>query len=583
MEIQKIPLDLVHPSPMNPRKTFDEEAIKELAANIEKQGLLQPITVRPITDKTKFAENAGVGMSLTGPEYEIVCGERRYRAMSLLKAKEDAENVERTAAHRKKHDQFQSIPSIVREMTDEEAFDAMITENLQRQDVDPMEEAFAFGQLIEKGKTAEEVALRFGKSVRFVQDRCKLNSLIPELMVAVKEDRMAISAAMLIAKLDEEDQRKYAGAYSANSSGYTKSNAESFINSLFMSIEKSPWYQSDNQADEDFEGGCGRKCSECSLNTANHGCLFWEMKSQDAGRCTSRENFTRKQVEFIIRSVEEYADRLVKAGEPLESGKMVIIQQNEWCNESTKQLKDAVFKRIQSLGYEVINYDDVFQNKVFYENDDPRVKEMLKKDECYPCLSLFRYDTPEVKIEHHRIKSTKQAKADGTSEISATSIEAMKLVEKYKRAQEIKNEKIGERMRKFSDSDQIIAYAADGSNPLTPDEETAILAIILTKLTDWQCEQRTEFYHIPNAEKMSYLRDTPGIRNIIIRQSLREYMKSNADGLGAWLHSTILSQWDKDECQLMREQEEETAQAKLARLEEKLKALGYNTDGTLIK
>ncbi len=581
MDFKKIPLDSVTPSPMNPRKTFDEEAVRELADNIEKQGLIQPITVRPIAGRTEFAVVDGVADFQH--KYEIVCGERRYRAFSILKVKEDALNVERAAAHRKKSDLFQSIPAIVRHMDDDEAFEAMITENLQRQDVDPMEEAFAFGQLIEKGKTAEEVALKFGKSIRFIQDRCKLNSLIPELMVAVKEEKMSIAAAMIICKLDEDGQRKYASSYSNNYNGYSKSTAESFINSMFMSIEKSPWYQSENQADEDFDGGCGRKCSECTFNTANHGCLFWEMKSQDAGRCTNRADFTRKQVEYVIRSVEEYADRLVKAGNPLESGKMVIIRQESYCSEPTKHLKDEVFKRLKSLGYEVLKYEDVFQNKVFYDNDDPRIEAMLKNGECYPCLSLFNYDSVKVAVEHHRIKSTKQATADGASEISSTSIEAMKLVEKYKRGQEIMKEKIGERMRKFSDTDQMKAYAVNGSNPLTPDEEVAVLAIILDKMTDWRCEERTEFYHILDGEKMSYLRDTPGIRNIIIRQALREYMKSNANGLATWLHSTILSQWDEKECQLMREQEEETARVKLERLAEKLKALGYNTDGTLIK
>ena len=76
-----------------------------------------------------------------------------------------------------------------REMNDEEAFDAMITENLQRKDVDPMEEAYAFSQLVKNGKTVEEVAMRFGKSIRFVNDRIKLNNLIPELMLAVKDDK----------------------------------------------------------------------------------------------------------------------------------------------------------------------------------------------------------------------------------------------------------------------------------------------------------------------------------------------------------------------------------------------------------
>lgn len=102
-------------------------------------------------------------------------------------------------------------------------------------------------------------------------------------------------------------------------------------------------------------------------------------------------------------------------------------------------------------------------------------------------------------------------------------------------------------------------------------------------MTDWRCEERNEFYNILDGNKMSYLRDTPGIRNIIIRQALREYMKTNIDGLADWLHFTILSQWDKNECQLMRDQEEETARVKLEKIAGKLKDLGYKTDGTLIK
>ncbi len=76
MEVKNISLSMIHPSVMNPRKTFDEEGIIELADNIEKQGLLQPITVRPCLydrrDPSKVIR------------YEIVCGERRYRAMCLL-------------------------------------------------------------------------------------------------------------------------------------------------------------------------------------------------------------------------------------------------------------------------------------------------------------------------------------------------------------------------------------------------------------------------------------------------------------------------------------------------------------------
>ena len=187
MEVMNIPVGDVYPSPMNPRKTIDEDALQELADNIRHQGLLQPITIRPkVVDEVEPGSGEVVAIPCG---YEIVCGERRYRAMHKL----NAEDPER----------WPTIAAIVREMNDDEAYEAMITENLQRQDVDPIEEAFAFDQLIKMGKTAEEVALRFGKSVRFVPDRCKLNGLIPELMEAFRDEKMSIAAAMIISKLDE--------------------------------------------------------------------------------------------------------------------------------------------------------------------------------------------------------------------------------------------------------------------------------------------------------------------------------------------------------------------------------------------
>lgn len=271
MEIRQIPISLVMPSPMNPRKTFNEDELQELADNIEKQGLLQPITVRPVKHPcNEYGDRPD--------KYEIVCGERRYRAFSKLSEKWS--EMDRVAPKGETYNRFSEISAIVREMNDDEAFDAMITENLQRKDVDPIEEAFAFGQLIQKGKTAEEIAVRFGKSIRFVQDRVKLNNLIPELMLAIKDDKMSIAAAMIIAKLDEEHQRRYYSSYSNNSSGFSRQTAESFTKSLFMSIDGAPWYQTDNQEDEDYAGGCGVACAECQFNTANHGCLFWEMKAK---------------------------------------------------------------------------------------------------------------------------------------------------------------------------------------------------------------------------------------------------------------------------------------------------------------
>ena len=208
MEIQKIKIEKISASPLNPRKTFDEVAIEELAANIEKQGLLQPITVRPTSETPYLDEDTGEVINVKDT-YEIVCGERRFRALQLLKSKEDEANIAKIKAHRKKTELYQTISCIVREMTDDEAFDAMITENLQRKDVDPIEEAFAFSQLMEKGRTLEDIALRFGKSTRFVFDRVKLNSLIPELKARVRDGEIPISGAMILSKLDDTEQARF--------------------------------------------------------------------------------------------------------------------------------------------------------------------------------------------------------------------------------------------------------------------------------------------------------------------------------------------------------------------------------------
>ena len=91
-----------------------------------------------------------------------------------------------------------------REMTDEEAFDAMITENLQRKDVEPMDEARAFSELHKRGTSFEELAARFGKSVSSIRLRIKLTDLIPELTELLEKKELQISHAQELCKLSVE-------------------------------------------------------------------------------------------------------------------------------------------------------------------------------------------------------------------------------------------------------------------------------------------------------------------------------------------------------------------------------------------
>lgn len=580
MEIRQIPLSLVSPSPMNPRKTFDENELLELADNIEKQGLLQPITVRPIKDARQFAVMNGTADF--HPKYEIVCGERRYRAFCKLSDKWAEMDV--VAPKGSTYNRFSEISAIVREMSDDEAFDAMITENLQRKDVDPIEEAFAFGQLIKKGKTAEEVAARFGKSIRFVQDRVKLNNLIPELMLAVKEEQMSISAAMIIAKLDEEHQKRYHTSYSNNSSGFTRQTAESFTQSLFMSIENSPWYQTDDQNDENFEGGCDKKCSECQFNTANAGCLFWEMKTNDAGKCTNREMFYKKHVAFLLKSLESYKDNLVAAGQPLESGKIVIVETEEYCAPASVQLKEAVYGAVRNAGYEIIKSGEIFEGKCWY--DDERLDRNIRMGNVYHCLRLFRYDRMCIEEEWWYFKgksNLSEESSQKTSETSTLSVDAMKLMQKRNRLREAAVEKIAAESRKMADN----LGEAKRKGELSDAEMLAFQIIIFTQCGKAMLERygHKGFGKPSDRSFIDIVKQNRADWAMWVREYIRNIISSadiNYNGLYPHCAGLVLEEWMPNEWYELMHKLNEKLGKDLSRNAEKLKELGYDKDGKLL-
>lgn len=155
MQVNEIKLSEIATSALNPRKTFDETELNELAQSIEANGLIQPVTVRKINGED-------------GKKYEIVCGERRFRAVTLL-GKE-------------------TIQAVVKDLDDKQAFACMVIENLQRKDIDPMEEAQALKYLYNKGAVSvKEIAKMLGKSQSFVVNRIQLNNIIPEFVAFLKE------------------------------------------------------------------------------------------------------------------------------------------------------------------------------------------------------------------------------------------------------------------------------------------------------------------------------------------------------------------------------------------------------------
>ena len=584
MNFQKIPLELVSPSPMNPRKTFDDEALAELAANIEKQGLIQPVTVRLRPAEDVLDETTGEIVSVPNG-YEIVCGERRFRAFSLLKAKEDELNIERALAHRKKYDCFQSIPAIVREMTDEEAFEAMITENLQRQDVDPMEEAFAFGQLIKNGKTPEEVALKFGKSLRFVQDRVKLNSLIPELMVAIKDDKMSLAAAMIICKLNEEQQKKFFSQYSGSYQGLTKSSAESFVNGLFMTLSKAPWYSSDNQADEEFDGGCGRKCSECNLNTANHGCLFWEMKAQDGGRCTNREKFNSKILAYMLKTVDDYADELIRKDKPLEFGKIVIaLDPNEYCAESAKAVRLAFANEVERRGYEIANLVQVFSGKCWYESGDERLDEKKARGEVYRVLTTSGYDVPNLVESHYYVRGNDKSV---NSDENGMPLKVNQLLREYDSEKNgLKSAFTIEQCKTLSEHGKLKDHP-----PLNATELNLICLLMLN--FDATAKKELGVGQYPTHEELEKIVSKPESLPIIMRSWLKWMLATGGMTVSASIDRARLiaepyleelgKLWCPEKFQECNDKVQSKYDKKIAKIEKALKSFGYDLEGNKIE
>ena len=170
-ELRQLPLDVIHPGRYQPRSVFDEEKLEELASSIRAQGIVQPIVVRA----------TGNG------EFELIAGERRWRAAQLAK--------------------IDKIPAIVRDVPDEVAVAMSLIENIQREDLNPLEEATALRRLIDDFQmTHQEAADGVGRSRAAVSNLLRLLELVQEVkdMVDVRAIDMGHARALL--SLDEELQ-----------------------------------------------------------------------------------------------------------------------------------------------------------------------------------------------------------------------------------------------------------------------------------------------------------------------------------------------------------------------------------------
>ncbi|NSM56326.1 ParB/RepB/Spo0J family partition protein [Wolbachia endosymbiont of Atemnus politus] len=167
----RLPVPLLHPSKFQPRRYFDEESLKELASSIEKNGIIQPIVVR------KDSNNDG---------YEIIAGERRWRASKIAN--------------------LDSVPVIIKDLSDKECLEVSIIENVQRQDINPIEEGEAYTKLIDEfSYTHEELASTLGKSRSHITNMTRMLLLSGSVKEMINEKKLSMGHARALINVENAE------------------------------------------------------------------------------------------------------------------------------------------------------------------------------------------------------------------------------------------------------------------------------------------------------------------------------------------------------------------------------------------
>jgi len=206
----ELPISLIDPNPVQPRSAFSPERLDELAASIRVHGILQPLVVRP-----------------TGERYQLVAGERRWRAAKLA-------GLER-------------VPVVIQDVPDDRLLEITLVENIQREDLNPIELAKALDRLVrELGLTHEEVAERTGKDRATITNAIRLLRLPPDIQNLIAERRLSPGHAKAILGLPKEDLQRQV-AERAASQGLSVRQVERLVQRMTKSREP----VSADEADED--------------------------------------------------------------------------------------------------------------------------------------------------------------------------------------------------------------------------------------------------------------------------------------------------------------------------------------------
>jgi ParB family transcriptional regulator, chromosome partitioning protein len=316
-EYRDVPVTALTESASNPRKRFDENGLSELAASFKTQGILAPLLVRELDDSS----------------YEVIAGARRLRAARLA--------------------QLENVPVRIVKLTDAEAIEAQCVENLQREDIHPLEEALGFKSLLELGEpyNIAHIAARSGKSEAYIYGRLRLADLIPPVAEAFLKDKITIGHALLIAKLPASQHQE---AFTASFRGMWTGEGNAQI--LIPARELAAWIESNillqlasapfDKQSETLVPEAG-SCSNCPKRTGFNKLLFADVRKDS---CTDPQCF-RAKIDAHVAKTLENKPNLVQISSAWNTREGAPLGRNRYLELQVKKAK-ANGVRTKQVGFE---------------------------------------------------------------------------------------------------------------------------------------------------------------------------------------------------------------------------------------
>ena len=548
-ELCSIPVAEIHPSDDNPRGEISEDSVRELAESIKVYGILQPVTIRP-------DEEYGTEAS----PWVMVCGHRRLKACQMLG--------------------LDTIPAIIRDdMTDDEAYDLMIVENLQRKDLDPLDEAVAYKALLDPypvtgypGSTVKELAARFGKSEKYIRGRVALNELIPELKELIKTGSLTIGAGISLAELPMEQQREFMDDYTPETSEVDENvvispigitDVKEYLNNNSDEISRQAFSE---DPDEKWNARL-HKCAGCPFNSASQGALFADMV--EPGNCSNTSCMNDKTLAYARHIFEFWRPNFRTGDGMIEANDMTILIDDEpWFpRDATGDNMRGLFDELKGL----LENDNIKSlNSRKYEriwNHDPGDPAPENSFRAIDLNGLIRGSR-----EYIRYYKVPAQSNDPTAPKEVTHYDVYNKIINLK---EKRQSKIYEQLQPMSKAALESFFAADTA---------------LASIPAWL--QRYMAYHIINAMSWSARQNLLGIAGVtlskvteylqthtftdVVHTAIQDNIDYNSSSFGKYLIESVLSAIAGDSAQAIIDEISVEFQPKIDGLIQQLRSMGYD-------